>query len=363
MPNMFDYLSWRGDLPFSAVPVSGPDALIFSTLAYLQFDGVVPFGAVGAVPLAQAALQLSRQENPPLRSSKDLQLLLAAAETPRFREVRLCFYREELLEEEQTQFAALVFLLPGGSAFLAFRGTDDTLVGWKEDFNMSFRTTVPAQHKAARYAGEFASCFAGPLYLGGHSKGGNLAVFAATQSADYQNRIQAVYNLDGPGFHPQLLQAQGYLSIVPKVRTYIPQSSIIGNLLEHEEPHTVIQSSQVGVLQHEPHSWEILGGDFLPAQTQGADARFVDRAVRRYLAQTTAEQREKFVDTVYELLSAGNAQRLGQLLHPKQLSGLLRSLNADEATRALLAAELERILQAARDAKSELPAAEETDAL
>lgn len=352
MANMFDYLLWRGDLPFSAAPVNPVDALIFSTLVYLQFDGIVTELPAHPITLREAAAAIAAQPAPLLRDERDRKLLLAAAETERFGNAGLCFYREEFLPEEQTQFAAMTFVLDDGSAFLAFRGTDGTLVGWKEDFNMSFLQAVPAQFKATRYTGEFAAAFPGPLHLGGHSKGGNLAVFAAAKNPALQERLVDVYNLDGPGFGEYLMGDEGYLAIVPKVHTFIPQSSIIGIILEHEEAYTVIKSSQVSVMQHEPHSWELLGSSFLKAGELAPDVRFADRTIRQYLADTTPEERGRFVDAVYDLLTVGNAERVGQLLHPKNMQSILRSLSTDDSIRTLLTAELERIVQTVKGARS-----------
>jgi len=239
-------------------------------------------------------------------------------------------------------------LLQDGSAFIAFRGTDYSLVGWKEDFNMSFCSSVPAQREAAAYVAEMAGMLPFNLHLGGHSKGGNLAVYAAAKvPLSVQNRIRSIYNLDGPGFTKPMLSDPGYLRVVPRIRTCIPESSIIGILLEHREPYTVIRSRQVGILQHEPYSWEIMAGGFLLANQMSAGSQFADRAITSWLEEMTDAERSEFVDMLYDLLRSGGATNVGDLLQPKNIRAILQKLNANTQTRKRLHEEFTDFLTAA----------------
>lgn len=350
MGNLFDYLSWRGDLSFSTVPVTAVDALIFSALSYLNFEGIVPQNLQNPIPLhvaADAFLNLTNAQDR-IRVKNDLQLLRAAADAPRFRNVRLACYRSKLIVEEETQFAAIAFLLDDGAAFLAFRGTDYSLVGWKEDLNMSFQDSVPAQREAAAYVAEFAANYPALLRLGGHSKGGNLAVYAAAKvSPKLQKRILEIYNLDGPGFTENMMNDTGYLAIVPKIQTYIPESSIIGMLLEQRDEYRVIKSRQVGLLQHEPYSWDIRAGDFEYAEDISKANRFVDEAITNWIRDMTPAEREAFVEATYELLSASGATSVGELLHPKNILAFFKALNTNEERRKLLTGEFMDFLKAA----------------
>ena len=185
MTNMFDYLTWRGDLTFTQDPVNSVDALVFSTLSYIRYAGVLETDPNGVMTLKDAAEELLALDVPEsrYRSKTDLELLRAAADTLRFGSTRLCMYRDRLIPEQETQFAAMTFLLDDGTMFLAFRGTDYSLVGWKEDFNMSFQQVVPAQLLAEAYVREVGAEYFLPMRLGGHCKGGNLAVFAAARSS------------------------------------------------------------------------------------------------------------------------------------------------------------------------------------
>jgi hypothetical protein len=354
MDDLFEYLKWRGDLPLSQVPLTPVDALILSELSYLKLDGIVPDTPARTISLSEASAQfLALPEKEQIcRTKLDVKLLKACAETERFHRAQLTFFRNLFIPEEETQFAAVSFLLDDGTAFLSFRGTDYSLVGWKEDFNMSFADSIPAQREALRYTQEFAAGYPLLLRLGGHSKGGNVAVYAAAKADTVlQSRILAVYNNDGPGFTDALMGDPGYLAMVPKIHTYIPQSSIIGMLLEHEEPYTVVKSSLVSILQHECYSWEVKGGDFVRVDEITDHSRFIDSTLKRYLAENSKAERSAFVDTVFDLLGGSGADQLFDLLHPKHIGAMIKTLGSDEKKRTYLLEECQQLLRSAYAAK------------
>ena len=350
MADMFEYLAWRGDLSFLHVPPCPVDALILSALVYCDFAGILPEDGAAPVALQDAAEAFLALPDPEtrVRVKNDLRLLEAAAAAPRFRDLRLGFYRSILIPEADTQFAAMAAFLPDGTVFLVFRGTDYSLTGWKEDFNMTFSDSVPAQREAAAYTAGFASRYPVLLRLCGHSKGGNLAVYAAAKVPDpIRRRILQIYNLDGPGFTEGFLKDPGYLWTVPRIRTVVPESSIIGILLEHEGDYTVIRSRQVGILQHEPYSWEILGGDFIRVKEISGHTQFVDRTIKNWIRDMSSEERSAYVEALFGLLSAGGAGKVQDLLHPKNIRSFFSTLKADEETRKLLTSEFSELLKAA----------------
>ena len=356
MGDMFDYIRWRGDLYLSDVPFGPVDALIFSTLAYLRFEGIVPQNTEHPVPLHVAANAFSALADAEerVRSRNDLTLLQAAAGAERFRDTRLCCYRSTVIEQEQTQFAAMACILPDGTVFLVFRGTDNTLVGWQEDFNMSFCDSVPAQRAADAYVRDFVGHWPVPVRLGGHSKGGNLAVYAgAKQDSAVQRRILGIYNLDGPGFTETMLTDPGYLAIIPKIHTYVPESSVIGMLLEHEEAYSVIKSRQIGILQHEPYSWEIMGGDFIHVKEISAGNRFADRTIKNWIRDMSKEDRALLVQTIFELIRSGGASEVKDLLHPRNIPAFFKTLKNNPRTQKLLAGEFLELLRAIRETADE----------
>ena len=358
MADMFAYLDWRGDLSFLDVPPGNVDALILSSLVYCDFAGIVPQDDAAPVSLHDTAAAFLALPDPEsrVRVKNDLRLLEAAAATARFRDICLGFYRSILIPEADTQFAAMAAFLPDGTVFLVFRGTDYSLTGWKEDFNMSFSDSVPAQREAAAYTTDFAARHPVLLRLCGHSKGGNLAVYAAAKAPEaVRRRILTVYNLDGPGFTEGFLGEPGYLAMVPRIRTVVPESSIIGILLEHEGDYTVIRSRQVGILQHEPHSWEILGGDFIHVKEISDSTQFVDRTIKNWIRDMSAEERSAYVEALFGLLSAGGAGKVQELLHPRSIRKVFSTLKSDEETRKLLTAEFAELLRAAVTTMREKP--------
>ena len=356
MSDMFDYLNWRGDIRFSQMALNPVDALIFSTLSYIRFHDVVSTQTDCELSLREAADQLLAMEDAATRprTPKDLPLLRAAADTERFGSTRLCFYRDVFIPEEETQFAAMTFRMDDGTAFLAFRGTDNTLVGWKEDFNMSFQESIPAQQLALKYLQEFAARTRGPIWMGGHSKGGNLAVYAAAKSDRFtQSRIIAVHNQDGPGFSDAMMKDPGYQRIIPKIRSFVPQSSVIGMLLEHEEPYTIIRSNQIGVMQHDPYSWEVKGPGFQLVEELTEDSRFLDRTFKNWLAGMSNEERSDFFDTVFSLLATGDVSHVGEILHPENVRTYFKTLQSDGKMRHIISTELQNLIESAKQAHQE----------
>ena len=351
MADMLDYLAWRGDIEFTQMPVNPVDALIFSTLSYIDFKDIVPDNPMQSVSMAEAAAGLFSLSEPLNRTrvKKDLELLEAVARSARFDNIRLSFYRSILIPEEDTQFAAVTIFLEDGSAYIAFRGTDNTLTGWKEDFNMTFQPDIPAQRLALEYVQEFTAAHPIPIWMGGHSKGGNLSVYAAAKCGELlQMRIVEVHNQDGPGFSEAMMNDPGYRAILPKLRSYVPQSSVIGLLLEHEEPHTIIKSNQIGIMQHDPYSWQILGPNFIQEDALTSDSRFLDRTFKNWLSQMTNEERSEFFDTVFGLLESTGAERTGELIRPQNVLAYVKTLKTNESMRSVLASELSRLVSSAR---------------
>ena len=354
MADMLEYLAWRGDIEFTQLPVNPVDALIFSTLSYIQFEDIVPDNPDQSISLKDAAAGLFSLADPVSRTrvKKDLELLKAVAESARFDNIRMTFYRSILIPEEETQFSAVTIFLEDGSAYIAFRGTDNTLTGWKEDFNMSFRSSIPAQHLALSYVQEFMAAHSIPVWMGGHSKGGNLAVFAAARSSPMiQHRILEVFNLDGPGFTRYLMGDPGYLQMVPRIRTYIPQSSVIGMLLEHEEPYTVIRSKSVGLLQHDLYTWNVVGKSFIPMEEITENSQFIDATLKTWFSEMTNQERGQLVDVLYALLGSGSVESVNDLLHPKNIKTYLKTLSSNEHLRKVLSAEFTGLIEAARKTK------------
>ena len=307
--NVFDYLKWRGDIPLSVSPFNEVDNLILAELAYADFGGIVPENGT-AVPLETVhAEYFRRHSREAILSSGSCTaraplLMDEMCRGTRFADTRLAFYRSESNTEADMQFGAVTFLLSDGTAYAAFRGTDGTLVGWKEDFNLSYLSGTEGQQKAAEYlsaAGKALDC---PLRIGGHSKGGNLAVYAAASCDEtVQRRITAVYSNDGPGFRPEFVEGEGYRRILPRVISIVPESSVIGMLMESLTEPKVIRSAASGMLQHDGFTWETERDRFAPGELSET-SRLVSRTLAGWLERTDDESRKAITETVFSLLEA-----------------------------------------------------------
>lgn len=319
MANIIDYAARaRGGMR----EINEVDALIFATLSYLPLGTVCSADFSCAAALPEAARRLAAN---PACKANDKRLLTAIAEGTRYASVRVCGFRE--VAEAAEQFAAAAFLSPGG-ALLAFRGTDGTLAGWKEDLDLSFSLEVPAQRDAACYASDASAALPGPLTLCGHSKGGNLAAYAALFSDEgTRARVRAAYNFDGPGFNERVA-ARRARTDAGRVRTFVPQGSVVGMLLLHSEPFAVVQSDGRGLLQHDPYTWRVLGGAFVPAERRTLGSRVADATIKEWLSGLSGPARRRAIDGLYEVIGAGGDERVDQLFDAQSLTAMLRAASA-----------------------------------
>ena len=291
MGTVFDYLDWRGDISFGEVGLGEVDALILSSICYVDFENIVPSAFdKKPIPLLTAAksyLRAHKGEKAYMGAiipSSVLTLLAKAAKTKRFAGVRLLGYLNRVNKDEETQFCALSFLLDDGSLFIAYRGTDDTLIGWKENFNMSFMDAIPAQLSAVEYLNAAGGVTAGRINVGGHSKGGNLAFFASVRCNEaVKERIGTAFSYDGPGFTQRFIDSDDYQSAKGKLRSLIPESSIVGLLLEQEDTYEVVKSTESGLMQHDPFSWEILGASFIKLDDVTKESKLIDKKITEIL--------------------------------------------------------------------------------
>jgi hypothetical protein len=268
------------------------------------------------------------------------QLLTAVAASPRFRDIKVMGYVSKLDKAQEKQFSAMTFRLAPRLSYIAFRGTDGTVVGWKEDFNMAFRSPIPSQEEAIRYLTQAGRHCPGQILVGGHSKGGNLAVYASAFCKEsLQLRIQRVYSHDGPGFLPHVLQSPGMAAILPRVEKTLPQSSVVGLLLEHQEALKIVKSRSVSVLQHDPFTWEVEKGSFVPLEQFTRDARHLDRTLTAWLQKMDHTQRERLVEALFGILESTDVRTLDQLRADwqKAIPAVAReAANLDQDTREFL---------------------------
>ena len=320
MDTILDYLDWRGDVPFSVSPFNEVDNYIVAKIGCCNFDGIVPEGPE-AVPLGEALEAYFAGPGKDgwfgtLVSAFLGPILHRLPELPRFRDLTLRFYVRRALPELTEQFSALTVSLPDGTHYVSYRGTDDTLYAWKEDCMMALSGAVPAQRDAAEYLQTVAAALpTGALRIGGHSKGGNLAVYAAAQADKaVQERIRIIYNNDGPGFHEEFLATPGYLGIRDKVTTLLSQFSIVGTLLVQDKARcTVVRSNRFGIPAHDGFNWGVRGTAFLRSSGLSRSSHAFDVTMEQVLADMTMDERREFIETLFRLLTASGAVTLADI--------------------------------------------------
>lgn len=324
MADILEYLKWRGDILLTERGLNEVDNLILSYLSYVDFDGIVPDmqSNLGITLKAASERFWNKHTEEEVMTEVNFTKMAAVvmremAKSDRFSNLILSRYINYIDEAEMKQFSAMCIGIGTNQTYIAFRGTDNTIVGWKEDFNMSFET-VPSQKAAVDYLNYVGSMTPGKLWIGGHSKGGNLAVYAAVKTMSViQDKIVAVYNNDGPGFSTGMIESELYLKMKDRIHTYVPKTSIIGMLLEHAEEYVIIDSTEMGIRQHDPMSWQVEGTSFVYVDRLTSESIIFDTASHAWISTMTNEQREEFVDVLFQLLEDAGIKVLGDFTSSK----------------------------------------------
>lgn len=363
MANAIDYIDWRGDLSFDVSPFNEVDNLLLCRLTSLDFTGIVP--ADGEMPLAEAArLYFERYGD----EDRRLGVLLAPGsvtmvkrmlQSARFSRLVLADYENRVDERRELQFCAVTVLVPDGTAFVAFRGTDDTLVAWKEDFYMGSMRTVPAQEEAAAYLCRAAWRYEQPLRVGGHSKGGNLSVYAAMSAPEeVQARLLDVYNNDGPGFRDSVGGTEGYRRVKERIHTILPQYSLVGVLLKTDDDFEIVESCETGISAHNGFTWQVKGRRFVRCADFPFRTRVFSEAMRGWTEDLSYDERRELTDLFFGALESTGARTLTDLTAQKlrKAAAVTRELLSREENRAMLADKFELLLREyIASAKKELP--------
>jgi hypothetical protein len=326
MGNIISYVYEFGGFTFMEKPFCEIDGLIFSHLSYFVFDGIVP--KLGdnkqAVALCDVAQNMDWHNfiSVMWEEDKNKELFYKVAFSRRYRNTKLNYLANEINTGDDVQFCAVTFLLGNGDVFISFRGTDDTLVGWREDFNMAYSTPVGAQIKSTEYVESVAKQLSRKrnlrFYFGGHSKGGNLAVYAAMTCSDkIKCRIGRVYNMDGPGFRPDFMETLDYDGIKDKILKILPDESFVGMLMETKEDYELIKSSEIGVQQHVCFSWQVQGDKFERSDSNVPKRKeFYDR-INNWIFGLGIEQVGDFTDSLFKLVEITEAKTLSDLRNVK----------------------------------------------
>ena len=348
MKNMLDYIKEFGHVSFEERAFSEIDALVLTELEYLPLERVVPSDENGEnfVTVKEIAEYMKGRkkelidENPMMMTEERHELSQVIADAPRFQSLKFFGVVSEWDKDTTKQFAAVTVEVEPSVRLVVFRGTDETLIGWKEDFLMTYSPLVAAQTDAKEYLAKQASLFDGDLMVSGHSKGGNLAIYAAaTQEEDVQLRIVDIFCFDSPGLYRSVLETKGYQNIVPLAMRYIPQDSLVGLMLESEVPYVIVKSNASGAMQHSAMTWEIEDGQFIKMEKLTKNSQLNDQTLKKWTESVSDEEFELFWNVFFELLFSVGIDTVndlyGQFMHYVQ-EFLKAAGNMDEEKRELL---------------------------
>ena len=333
MANVFDYLDWRGDISFEGAPFCEVDALILAEISYVPFEKIKLGRGITLKMAAEEFFKENKSDSGLLGlilPSEILPLLERISKTERFGDVILRDYVSVTDKDVGEQFSACTFDFGKRRIYIAFRGTDDSVVGWEEDFNMAFKCPVPAQRSSVEYVNK-ASRGARQIIVGGHSKGGNLAIYGSSLSLPaVKQKIERVYNFDGPGFIHGFFSSKDYLEIESRVCTVVPESSIVGMLLDHGEKYKIVSSTAHGIWQHDAFSWEVLGSSFTEAGKMTKETLELNRAFSEWLGGLSEDERHEIVSAFFSVLHSTEASTLTDLAGNKKIGKAILSLEKEK---------------------------------
>lgn len=328
MGNIMDYISWRGDLSFEQAQFNEVDNLILACFSYVNLDGIPAVTKQKGIGLKKLTKEFMK-----LHTMKELEadksfirlapfMMMEMAKSVRFGKCVVRNYVNDIVREAEQQFAAMEIVLEDGTSYVSFRGTDDTIIGWKEDFNLS-TGVVPAQKRAIEYLQKISEHTDGMLRVGGHSKGGNLAIYGSVMCKSAHEKILEIYSNDGPGFSREFQELPEMKEMMPKIIRIIPEYSIIGTLLEHEKEPVIVASSSKGLLQHDGFSWEVQGPALVRRDSLNKTAlRFIE-ILHKWIDGMDTEQKRLLIEDLFATLQASGYENLSEVQ-----SGGLKSLAA-----------------------------------
>lgn len=328
MGNIMDYISWRGDLSFEQSQFNEVDNLILACFSYVNLDGISTVTKQKGIGLKKLTKEFMK-----LHTMKELEadksfirlapfMMMEMAKSVRFGKCVVRNYVNDIVTEAEQQFAAMEIVLEDGTSYVSFRGTDDTIIGWKEDFNLS-TGVVPAQKRAIEYLQKISEHTDGMLRVGGHSKGGNLAIYGSVMCKSAHEKILEIYSNDGPGFSREFQELPETKEMMPKIIRIIPEYSIIGTLLEHEKEPVIVASSSKGLLQHDAFSWEVQGPALVRRDSLNKTAlRFIE-ILHKWIDGMDTEQKRLLIEDLFATLQASGYENLSEVQ-----SGGLKSLAA-----------------------------------
>lgn len=315
MKSILDYIDNYGHLSFDEKEFGPVDSMILSQFSYLKMEKIVP--KVGTLMPAILIKDMKKSEDLDEMFSDDRyaeanrELFEKMAASVRFGNIGVNHYIDLVNRKWEMQFSAVTCYLAAGVTHVVYRGTDETVVGWKEDFNMAFTTAIPSQIKAIDYLRYVSERIKGDFSLGGHSKGGNLAEYAAMKcSDDIRKRIVRIDSHDGPGFTKQTLNNYEFEQIKDRICKYVPHSSIVGMLLPNQEEYKVVMAKQFGILQHDLFNWIVEDDDFVYCDDISTRSLVGDEAINEWAKNADNEELKTFFDKLFDIFTRSGIEDL-----------------------------------------------------
>ena len=315
MSNIIDYVKWRGDLTLKEAEFNEIDSLILNRFSYFPLDNLLKENEKATIKELSEKFQKADKTKLKILWEEDEELFIEIGKSKRFSEMQALEYINKIEPETEEQFSATTIILPDNTIYVSYRGTDNTVIGWKEDLNMSFKSHIASQKDAQKYLENIAKKYpTKKIRIGGHSKGGNLAVYASIfANSKTQKRIINVYNNDGPGFNEDITNTEEYKNTINKVTTYIPQDSVFGMLLNHEEKYKIVQSTAKGLMQHDVYSWQVLGKKFIVLKEITNGSKFINKTIKNWLQDLDLQTREQVIDIVFEIINSTEVKTMSEL--------------------------------------------------
>ena len=315
MATINDYLDCNGSRTFDEFAFNEADSLCLNELGYFCFeelDASIDFKKT--VNLHEVLLPYITGEkafsHSFLVTEERVKLLQKVVASKRFANLNLSDYVNDVDAEYERQFSAMVFTLPEINHHqLVFRGTDDTMIGWKEDFKLTYVQEIPAHRAAVAYLENYLEKYAGKVTVSGHSKGGNLALYAVAHVNDLlREQIEKVYMLDAPGLQEKGLESDGYKAIRERVTVIRPEESIVGIMLYNDIEPIVVKSNASGIMQHALTSWQFNEetGELILAERQTDLSQNLEKTFKQWMNELSSQELKILFDTLFDtLMSSG----------------------------------------------------------
>ena len=325
MDNMFDYLKWRSDLSFSRCHINELDFALFSQLIMIPYTLYIdmPMSKTNAsITLKELAVLVKENKEKFVKKMglivppQIVDIVIKMGESHRFENIVLKNYESEICDSKEIQFTVCTLDLDEETRVIVYSGTDDSIIGWKEDFNMMFTFPTPAQKEAIKYLKRYSEDK--KLYIVGHSKGGNLAMYSTLHIKEsiFENIIK-VYCFDAPGISEEIKDIDEAKRRFKKIRGYTPQTAIIGRLFKHYEKDIVVSSTSSGLYQHDLLSWEVEVNKFKRLPSRDKDSLHIEQKIAKMLEKMSPVLKEEFVEIGYGLFMRTQSQTLTDLANKK----------------------------------------------